>query len=188
MAKSHMTSLSPLSIWIGRALSNMIPVSEDIWRQLFLKVGIVTQGSWIIQNSKQVRQRMTTMEKQGLVPEHEGQQTYDFSTMYPSMKLEEVNRKMAQYIHLVFEYQKQSAKGSSQVLVLKQKGKCFWTKRKKEQADDHRTKYVTAQRLIKWIKYLLKRLFVKVGDKIMLQKIGLPKLLTFPRKSGTLHV
>ena len=110
MAKSHSTSLSPLSIWLGRAFSSMMPVSEEIWRKLFLKVGIITQSSWVIINNKQVQQRMAKLQQEALAPDTGQQQTYDFSTMHTKMKLSEVKNKMARYVELVFEYKKQGLK------------------------------------------------------------------------------
>ena len=174
MAKSHNTSLTQLSTWMSKAFSSMMPVSEEIWKRLFLKIGIVTHGSWVITNSKQVRSRMERMQNAGLAPHSDGQQTYDFSTMYTSMHLKAIKKKMSEYVDLVFEYKRQSAKGNQQVLVVKRKGKSYWTNRIKDQHNTDNTKYITARRLKQWIRYLLKRLFVKVGDKIMLQTVGLP--------------
>ena len=45
MAKSHDTTLTQLSQWITKTLKVMVPVSEEIWRNLFLVAGIVTDGS-----------------------------------------------------------------------------------------------------------------------------------------------
>ena len=45
LAKSHNTSLSQLSKWISRTLKLMMPMSEDVWMQLFRTGGMVTPGS-----------------------------------------------------------------------------------------------------------------------------------------------
>ena len=156
----------------------MMPVSEEIWRNLFLTIGIVTPGSWVINNSKQVRDRMIRMQRGRYKPSDDGQQTYDFSTMYTSLKLDVIRRKMGEYVDLVFEYQRQSTgnksdKGKEKIMMLKYKGRSTWVT-KSDQKDTTCNKAVTAERIKKWIKYLLKRLFVKVGNKIQLQEIGLP--------------
>jgi len=178
MAKSHETSLTQLSQWMSRCFKMMMPVSEEIWRNLFLTVGIVTNGSWVINNSKQVRQRMHRMQGAKRTPGTDGQQTYDFSTMYTSLKLDAIQHQMEEYVNLVFEYQRQATggkndKGKEKIMVIKYRGKSHWAT-KADQNDTNSIKVVTAERLKKWISYLLKRLFVKVGDKVQLQEIGLP--------------
>ena len=119
------------------------------------------------------------MESAGLRPDAGGQQTYDFSTMYTSMKLECVEEKMKQYVDLVFEYQKQSGskkdRDKERVILVKNKGIGGWRVRDDtQQKETASTKFVTAARLKKWITYLLQRLFVKVGDQVQRQVIGLP--------------
>jgi disulfide oxidoreductase YuzD len=178
MAKSHDTSLTQMSQWMSRCFKMMMPVSEEIWRNLFLTVGIVTPGSWVINNSKQVRDRMTRMQRGRHKPSNDGQQTYDFSTMYTSLKLDVIQQKMEEYIDLVFEYQRQSTgsksdKGKEKIMMLKYKGRSTWVT-KSNQTDTTCSKAVTAERIKEWVRYLLKRLFVKVGNKIQLQEIGLP--------------
>ena len=68
LAKSHNTSLSQLSKWIPRMLKLMMPMSEDVWTQLFRTGGMVTPGSWVITNSRQARQRMNRMQAMGKRP------------------------------------------------------------------------------------------------------------------------
>ena len=80
MGKSHDTSLTQLAQWITRTLKAMVPVSEQIWRNLFLVAGIVTDGSWVIKNSARVREKMRRMDLQGL--SSKVQQTYDFHDVH----------------------------------------------------------------------------------------------------------
>ena len=49
--------------------------------------GMVTPGSWVITNSRQVRRRINGMQAMGKCPQAGGQQTYDFATMYAQLKL-----------------------------------------------------------------------------------------------------
>ena len=176
LAKSHDTTLTQLSTWMSKAFKMMMEVSEEIWRQLFLTVGIRTQGSWVINQTKQVRWRMSVMQRDGLKPIDGAQQTYDFATMYTSMQLKDIEEKMHQYVDLVFGYQRSSktSRGSERVLKMKRKGRSAWAVKSDNQDDGAETKFVSAVRLKRWISYLLKRLFVKVGDKVMLQDVGLP--------------
>ena len=103
---------------------------------------------------------MRQMEEAQLRPSG-GQQTYDFSTMYTSMKLgnepdichDGVKQNMNRYVDLVFEYQKQSTggrkeRGKEKVLMLKHKGLGGWrTRDDASQKDTNNLKYVSADRL-----------------------------------------
>ena len=80
---------------------------------------------------------------------------------------------------LVFEYQKQTGlkkdRGEEKVILVKNKGIGGWRVRDDaQQKDTAGTKYISAARLKKWITYLLQRLFVKVGNQVQRQVIGLP--------------
>jgi len=79
--------LKPLTtIGVSRTLKLMMPVSDDVWTQLFRTGGMVTPGSWVITNSRQARQRLNRMQAMGKRP-NGGQQTYNFATMYTQLKL-----------------------------------------------------------------------------------------------------
>ena len=96
MAKFRQTSLSQLSKRMSRVFSLMIPVSADIWRNLFMTFGIVAHSSWVINNSNYIRDWKTKMEAAGSSSGKGGQQTYEFSKMYTSIKLKCVEEKMNQ--------------------------------------------------------------------------------------------
>lgn len=109
-------------------------------------------------------------------------QTYDFSTMYPSMDLTCVKKKLTDYVTLVFEHAKQSEYplNEPKVLVLRRRGvnKHPWRQACTEQACQCKNtlcqQTVTQERLVQWIVYLVDNLHVRVGDKIMRQVIGVP--------------
>ena len=71
-----------------------------------MAAGTVMQGSWIIGSSKQICLRMARMSKQNLCST--APQTDDFSSMYPSMHLNCVRKKLTDYVALVFEQAKQN--------------------------------------------------------------------------------
>jgi len=191
LAKSHKTSLSQLSQWITKTLKLMMPMSEELWRQLFSAAGIVATSSWVITSTKQARDRMDRMQAMGKKPKGE-QQTYDFATMYTQLKLfaedgadpnapesrEVLSSKMESYINLVFEHAKQTVKpyGMEKTLEVQQHGRSQqpWKQADANLEDTDRIKFVTRERLMKWITYLLKHLYVQVGDSIMKQIVGIP--------------
>ena len=51
---------------------------------------------------------MKWMQSMGLKTHKDGQQTYDFSTMYTQLNLDAVKRKMKMCTKLIFEYAKQN--------------------------------------------------------------------------------
>ena len=178
MGKTHGTTLTQLSQWISRTLKAMIPQSEQIWRNVFMSAGIVTTGSWVIWNSKQVRQRMSRMQNMSM--HYNNQQTYDFSTMYTKLKLNKgdgeedgMEEKLRRYAKIVFEQAKQCIKpfGVVKVLVIKRKGlnTAPWEPADPKPKDSRNKKVVTEKRLNRWIKYLVDNLYVEVGNKVMRQ-------------------
>ena len=191
LAKSHKTSLSQLSQWITKSLKLMMPKSEEIWRQLFGAAGIVAVSSWVITNSKQARNRMDRMHATGKKPDGE-QQTYDFATMYTQLKLfaedgadpnapesrKVLFAKMQSYVNLVFEHAKQTVKpyGVEKTMEVQHWGRSQkpWKRADASLKDTDRVKFVTKERLIRWIEYLLKHLYVQIGDKVMKQVVGIP--------------
>ena len=119
LARSGTVSTTQLSIWITRALTAMTTVSENLWRDTFSSVGIYTPRSWLAINSRAVRRQMSRMDAMKLRPPEAGQQTYDCSKMYTSIRLPELKDKMDKYIDMVFEYQRQAAKPYGQAKHLK---------------------------------------------------------------------
>ena len=109
-------------------------------------------------------------------------QTYDFSTMYPSMDLGCVKKKLTDYVALVFEHAKQTAYplNEPKVLVLRRRGvnKRPWRTACTLQACQCKNtlckQTVTQKRLVQWIEYLVDNLHVRVGDRLMRQRIGVP--------------
>ena len=92
-----------------------------------MSIGVVTKSSWVINSSKDVRSRMDRMTKMGMSPDL-SQQTYDFSTMYTALQLEDLKESMSEFIALVFEYAKQNkgsseVRGEEKVLVVTYRGK-----------------------------------------------------------------
>jgi len=194
MSKSHDTTLTQLGQWLTRAMKAMMEHSEEIWRDTFMAAGVATTGSWVINNSSQVRHRMQRMD---CPPKFSSnlfalpndpvwraateQQTYDFSSMYTQLRLKEMRKQMNGYGEMVFEWAKETVKprGVAKVLLVHKNGIPKWLPEKNEQGkknygDTATKKVVTVARFNKWVKYLVKNLYVEVGDELMKQKVGIP--------------
>jgi len=174
LAKSHRSSLKQLATWITRALKAMSPVSEAMWRDMFMSAGIVSTGSWVINSSKQCRKRMDKMQQTKLSPT-DHQQTYDFSTMYTQLELDSLKKQMREYAQLVFEYAKINyGSGNEMVLQVRSSSGPKWLRADVNHKDTVGSKVITQARLDRWISYLLDNLHVKLGDKIYRQIKGVP--------------
>ena len=80
-----------------------------------------------------------------------------------------LHSKMQAYTALVFEYAKQTVKpyGEEKVLEVQNWGHspAPWKRASADLVDSDRKKFVTRERIMKWIKYLLKHLYVQVETK-----------------------
>ena len=91
MARCHQTTLTQLGEWLTRTLKAMSIESEEVWKDMFMTAGVITTSSWVINSNGQVRQRMDKMDNNPRFSNantSRHQQTYDFSKMYTTLKLE----------------------------------------------------------------------------------------------------
>ena len=138
MARCHQTTLTQLGEWLTRTLKTMSIESEELWKDMFMTAGVITTSSWVINSNKQVRQRMDKMDNNPRFSNANTswhQQTYDFSTMYITLKLESppgdgtkdsrgMKEMMKKYAALVFDWDKQNhvKPGKDKVLLLSKNG------------------------------------------------------------------
>ena len=125
---------------------------------------------------------MSRMDAMKLRPPEAGQQTYDYSKMYTSIRLPELKAKMDKYIDMVFEYQRQAAKPYGQAKHLKIHFSKRHTTLEKQWVssesaaqynDSVTTKWVDADRIKVWLHFLLDN-HVQAGDQLKQQVIGIP--------------
>ena len=123
---------------------------------------------------------MEQLESLGLQPMEGSQQTYDFSAMFPT-DLEELRTGMEKLTNRVFDRQiskgvkKKKERGKEKMLVGHRSKPAELIVKPQGVKNDGQSKfYLTRERLMRWTKFLLKELFVIVGDKNMQQMIGIP--------------
>ena len=94
------------------------------------------------------------------------QGTFDFSFMYTTLDLQELNNQMAQYVRLCFE------DSSSAVLKVHfhENHKCL----DMTFPPSVNSRCFDADTLIEWIVFLVDNLYLVVGNRIALQVIGIP--------------
>ena len=92
LARSGTVSTSQLSIWIMEGAYSHGNSFKNLWRDTFSSVGMSTPRSWLAINSRAARRQMSRMDAK-LRPAEAGQQTYDCSKMYSSIRLPELKDK-----------------------------------------------------------------------------------------------
>ena len=77
---------------------------------------------------------------------------------------------------MVFEYAKEcrAKAGEKKVLIVHRKKTHAWSKAASNQKDTASTKIITAEKLIRWINYMLDNLYVEVAGVVLQQVIGIP--------------
>ena len=140
MAHCHQTTLTQLGEWLTRTLKAMSVELEEVWKDMFMTAGVITTGSWVINSNQQVRRRMDKMDSNPRLSNVETsrhQQTYDFSTMYTTLKLESptgdeskhsrgMKKMMKKYEELVFDWSKPQIHGNDKVLLGSKNGAVQW--------------------------------------------------------------
>ena len=95
LSRGSSTSLTQVSQWITRALKGLFPTSERLWIASLKKCTIHSNGSWIINDSTRVRTIMHRMNVERLNSQTQG--TFDFSSMYTTLDLQELKDQMKSY-------------------------------------------------------------------------------------------
>ena len=122
MARCHQITLTQFGEWLTRTLKALSIESEEMRKDMFMTAGVITTGSWVINSNGQVRQRIDKMDNNPRFSNantSRHQQTYDFSKMYTTLKLESppgdeskdsrgMKEMMKKYAALVFDWAKQN--------------------------------------------------------------------------------
>ena len=159
MARCHQTTLTQLGEWLTRTLKAMSIESEEVWKDMFMTAGVITTSSWVINSNGQVRQRMDKMDNNprlSNVDTSRHQQTYDFSKMYTTLKLESppgdeskdsrgMKEMMKKYAALVFDWAKQNhgTRGKDKVLLVSKNGAGKWINADGKYGDTKSKKVIT---------------------------------------------
>ena len=146
MAHCNQNTLTQPGEWLTRTLKAMSLESEEVWKDMFMTAGVITTSSWVINSNGQVRQRMDKTDNDprlSNVDKSRHQQTYNFSKMYTTLKLESppgnaskdsrgMKETMKKNAALVFDWAKQDngMRGKDKVLMVskwhRQMNKCRW--------------------------------------------------------------
>ena len=91
------TSLTQVSQWITCALKALFPPSERLWVSELAECSISTGR--VVDDAVKVKMNIHRMN----VERFQEEGTFDFSFMYTTLDLQELNNQMAQYVRLCFE-------------------------------------------------------------------------------------
>ena len=121
-------------------------------------------GSWVIDDAAKVKINLHRMNVERLDSKTQG--TFDFSSMYTTLDLQELKSQMTLYVQLCFD------NSSDTVLKVHSRENHKWLNAQSRPSANSRC--FDADTLIEWIVFLVDNLYLVVGDRIALQVIGIP--------------
>ena len=101
VSRGASTSLTQVSQWITRALKALFSTSEKMWIDELAKCAILATGSWVIDDAAKVKLNLHRMNVERLDSKTQG--TFDFSSMYTTLDLEELKNQMTLYVQMCFD-------------------------------------------------------------------------------------
>ena len=101
LSRGASTSLTQVSQWITRALKALFSTSEKMWIDELAKCAILATGSWVIDDAAKVKINLHRMNVERLDSKTQG--TFDFSSMYTTLDLQELKNQMTLYVQMCFD-------------------------------------------------------------------------------------
>ena len=104
--------------------------------------------------------------------------TWDFTTLYTSLPLDDLTNRMQQLVRQCFAHLETTLPGKSsptQILVIKcgtHSSSFHWHSSLPE--DKQHTKHITADRLCRWLGFLINNTFITIGKSVFKQRVGIP--------------
>ena len=149
-------STKPLS----KAISSVFKLIFDQVHQFHLKSKFYSNVHkfWVVQNSKPVLEKLeviNTRKRAKCIS------TYDFSTLYTTLPHDDLIKSLNEIVDFVFE-------GGTKKYIGYSHSKAFWMKKQQE------TTYFTKNSLKVAIKHLIVDSYFQVGNKLLIQTIGIP--------------
>lgn len=178
VAGSQRAPLTPVSKWLVHAFNALLPDVHQYWADLAHRIpgcGEV-QHCWIVQNSRAVREhlaRMNSSRRTRTADEH-AFATFDFTTMYTSLNLADLELRMGFLIDRLF-IRRASTVRRHRFLLLRKKGQATWlTSRPLHGVDNDRELIVDAPELKALLSQLIHNSYVEFAGTLYHQHLGIP--------------
>lgn len=157
LSRGANSSLTQVSQWITRALKGLFPTSERLWIASLHKCAIHSNGSWIINDGSRVRTIMHRMNVERLNSQTQG--TFDFSSMYTTLDLQELKDQMKSYVSLCFDHE-------NKILKVHSRENHKWIDQ--HVSSNANSRCFDAATLVEWISFLVDNFYISVGDRVTL--------------------
>jgi hypothetical protein len=156
IAASHYCSTKPLSALLTKCFALIEKEHRKMCHRYYISNGI--NPMWIINNSDAIHDLIRTFNKEGC----NNIRTYDFSTLYTSIPHKLLKSQLSWVITEAF-------KSSEKKYISVYKNQAKWTNSPRSDTNAFDCKEVT--NLMRW---LIDNIYVKFGDKVFKQVIGIP--------------
>jgi len=164
-----------LSIWISKSFKGLMPLVHEMWCSKTKEIGFYSEKSWIVENSASIPSLITHC-NQNTAPALRDQivmRTYDFSKMYTNIQLDDLKNKLSILIDQLFTFEQSTGRDCFLSVPRDDSKESLWKRQTFNDTCNH--KCVDAEKLKRWIHYLVDNIYLSFGDdKVLRQRIGIP--------------
>ena len=175
IACSSTYTLRALSMWLGRAFKALLPVADAMWIARLDSVGVRSDGSWILRDSRGIPPMIQEMNNTIAPAQRAGArlQTFDFAKMYTNIRLDVLKGRMRRLFENLFTFQRESYHRHRFLRVSTATDKAKWLSVRTQDTDAH--KVFGWEKLARWFEYLVDNTYLSFGtDMVLRQRIGIP--------------
>ena len=175
------TSLTDVSKWLSHCFKAILPSVHDLWKDLLKNADVSTDSSWILKDSVGVVPVLKFLNSSRSISEKSTPlclQTFDFTTLYTKLDLEDLRVRIRSLMTKVFDYRLE--RDRCKALLVEKSALHFdfsWLKSKNQDVDKRKkrfTKIVDKDDICSWLDFLLDNLYISLGDSLFKQSIGIP--------------
>ena len=165
--------LLPLAQWINRFFTFIMDDLEKLWITTLKDANISPFPSWICTSSREIKPLLNYLNRHVRKSDRSNVsfQTMDFSKMYTNINLQDLKSRIHAIINRVFNARRaQYVRLSTDPLESKWSSVIDETQAR----NTHKYQYVDKLRFFVWFDYLVDHIYLRIGDKIFRQIIGIP--------------
>ena len=173
VAGSAAAPTRPVSDWLTLVFNVLMVEANDLWREITkgIREPNSSQGSWMITNTMPVRTLTDRVNRSGGIRKGKAHlATYDFTTMYTTISLKDLIKRVSALVDELFERKKRTKRTG--YLVVWSDGRYKWTNRLSTENKNSQT--FSADRVKRFLIRLVTNTHVEFAGKVWKQKIGLP--------------
>ena len=179
IAGSGVATMKPVSCLLNFIFGKLHPTVEKIWTSTFRSAGLKSEKSWIVSNTseaatmlKRLNQRHTPQDLSRMLFE-----THDFSTLYTNLPHKDLIKRLSSLIDRIF-----AKVGNNSIRYSISGGRLDFCNEPAQQVGIAPPKkkgavffrYATAHDLKQLLSYLIQNTYVRLGETVFKQDIGIP--------------